>query len=149
MAQPNLIVQIHFDGYKRSLYQKQGVRELDPVLARIAGTEDCRFHACERKWKCDTIWAEGIGCYEFTDDEVKDFKGPKLKRTRGPSSDPSLVVFVNPVEMSPGKWRAYRSDALKKLEAAKRASEQIPGTASVEWPTFLVSGNQTTLIRDI
>ncbi|GAA6060175.1 hypothetical protein JCM10212_005176 [Sporobolomyces blumeae] len=33
-----------------------------------------RFHACERFWKCDHVWQDGVGCYTWPDDvlEMRD-----------------------------------------------------------------------------
>ncbi|KAM0752271.1 hypothetical protein T439DRAFT_204649 [Meredithblackwellia eburnea MCA 4105] len=57
---------IHLDWYKLKIYHSRAIKAVDPLLSSL-GTDDergTRFHACERRWKCDQVWADGRGCYD-------------------------------------------------------------------------------------
>ncbi|GAA5995349.1 uncharacterized protein JCM10292_005116 [Rhodotorula paludigena] len=90
-----------------------------------------RFHACERRWKCDHVWQDGLGCYEWDDDHVPLLHGPKkLKR---PGSGEVLsreegaegrVVYVNPCEMPRWRWDAYRAETMDRFRKGSALPEE-------------------------
>ena len=143
--------QIHLDWYKARQYTCSAMRATDPLLASLGhcdphpslvnsaamteATTRCadhkpfvgRFHACERRWKCDRVWQGGVGCYEW-DEEYLDQIGKGTKKLVRPitsSADASttsvmaasptnlvtegpLIVNVNPAEMPEWCWDEYR-----------------------------------------
>lgn len=94
-----------------------------------------RFHACERRWKCDHVWNDGLGCFAWEDDAVKTLKGPK--RLKRPGSGEVLpedranggarIVYINPSEMPKWIYEAYREDLDKKIERWKMRQEMERG----------------------
>ena len=104
-----------------------------------------RFHACERRWKCDQVWQGGVGCYEW-DEEYLDQIGKGLKklvRPTPPSADAStssveggsltnlaakgpLIVNVNPAEMPEWCWDEYRPQKEKEIRDWVESSRQGP-----------------------
>jgi len=124
-----------------------------------------RFHACEKEWKCDAVWVQGRGCFEFSQAEQKQIKEgldyPKMKRNVGcgcsyksddcegdtcrrPGQEDGLVVYVNPAEpISQAKYRTYEGNLLKKMQAALSADKQLGSgkkrkESPADWPTYLV-----------
>lgn len=96
-----------------------------------------RFHACERRWKCDQVWQGGVGCYEW-DEEYLDQIGKgvkKLVRPALPSADASvsstgdaspLIVNVNPAEMPEWCWDEYRPQKEKEIRDWVELSRRGP-----------------------
>ncbi|GAA5888832.1 hypothetical protein JCM16303_002537, partial [Sporobolomyces ruberrimus] len=103
-----------------------------------------RFHACERSWKCDQVWQDGRGCYNWSEEYLEARRGPKenpyakklvrpgsgeyLKedgkvgvRKEGEGEKGGRVVYVNPVEMMKWKWDEYKEITEKKVENARKA----------------------------
>ncbi|KPV71502.1 uncharacterized protein RHOBADRAFT_56545 [Rhodotorula graminis WP1] len=99
-----------------------------------------RFHACERRWKCDHVWQDGLGSYSFEAAHVPLLGGPKrLKRPgsgerlpedegegeggrvgqRGVAGRAPRVVYVNPSEMPRWRWDAYRDEVQGRIDAWK------------------------------
>ncbi|GAA5909665.1 hypothetical protein JCM8208_003841 [Rhodotorula glutinis] len=99
-----------------------------------------RFHACERRWKCDHVWQDGLGSYSFEPAHVPLLGGPK--RLKRPGSGEELpereggeeeggrarrggptaggaptVVYVNPSEMPRWRWEAYRDEVQGRIDA--------------------------------
>ncbi|GAA5900062.1 hypothetical protein JCM6882_002603 [Rhodosporidiobolus microsporus] len=97
-------------------------------------TPPLRFHACERRWRCDDVWAGGVGCYQWEAEHLPLLEGPKKKkvacRERG-DGDP-LVVFVNPSEMPRWIWEAYREDVGRRLGRWWEAQEEEVRTVESE-----------------
>ncbi|GAA5853553.1 hypothetical protein JCM9279_001312 [Rhodotorula babjevae] len=106
-----------------------------------------RFHACERRWKCDHVWQDGLGSYSFEAAHLPLLDGPK--RLKRPGSGEALpedecegderrtgapqVVYVNPSEMPRWRWEAYRDevqgriDKWKERQVSEGASERAGG----------------------
>ncbi|GAA5962984.1 hypothetical protein JCM21900_004332 [Sporobolomyces salmonicolor] len=104
------------------------------ALPPLPPPKPLRFHACERRWKCDHVWADGIGCYEW-DEKYLDGRhgGEGRKKLLRPGSGEylkedgsvgsykkggdgeGLVVYVNPSEMPRWRWEAYRGEVERKL----------------------------------
>lgn len=88
-----------------------------------------RFHACERRWKCDDVWQGGVGCFEW-DEEYLDQIGKGLKKLVRPftagddeteqgtcagDGEGPLVVNVNPAEMPEWCWEEYRPEKEREI----------------------------------
>lgn len=141
-------LQIHLDWYKASIYASDAIRKSDPLLAHLGtrSTTPHRFHACERRWKCDETWGDGIGCYEWAEEYLPMLKGPKkLKRQSTPtelaSRDSSFtqLVYINPAEMPKWKWDRYKERLRDTMDSA-RASERTGGLrVPAQRPDCLVS----------
>ncbi|GAA5878695.1 hypothetical protein JCM3774_000475, partial [Rhodotorula dairenensis] len=87
------------------------VSELKPFVGR--------FHACERRWKCDQVWQGGVGCYEW-DEEYLDQIGKGVKKLVRPTTEDEagpLVVNVNPAEMPQWCWDEYRPEKEREIRA--------------------------------
>ncbi|GAA5898232.1 hypothetical protein JCM5296_001191 [Sporobolomyces johnsonii] len=105
-----------------------------------------RFHACERRWKCDHVWADGVGCYEWDEKHlegrdggagagrkklVRPGSGEYLKedgsvgsyKLGGGDAGEGMVVFVNPSEMPRWRWEAYRGAVERKLARWRERQE--------------------------
>ncbi|GAA6043928.1 hypothetical protein JCM8097_000903 [Rhodosporidiobolus ruineniae] len=85
----------------------------------------CRFHACERRWRCDSTWGTGVGCYEWEAEHLPLLEGKKrLKTPVEPASkrgrfDPPEIVYINPAEMPRWRAEAYQAATREKLRRAK------------------------------
>ncbi|TNY22667.1 hypothetical protein DMC30DRAFT_445127 [Rhodotorula diobovata] len=82
-----------------------------------ARPQPLRFHACERRWKCDLVWQDGLGCFAWDAQHVPSLRGPKkLKRPGSGETLPreegggARVVYVNPGEMPRWRWEAYEGE---------------------------------------
>ncbi|BGO95126.1 hypothetical protein NBRC10512_006410 [Rhodotorula toruloides] len=90
-----------------------------------------RFHACERRWKCDHVWNDGLGCFAWDEGAMDALRSPKkLKRPGSGEVLPedranggARVVYVNPSEMPRWRWEAYKEDVTKKIETWKKRQE--------------------------
>ncbi|GAA5972955.1 hypothetical protein JCM11641_000337 [Rhodosporidiobolus odoratus] len=111
-------------------------RNKPPPFAPPAQAPLLRFHACERRWRCDHVWASGIGCYAWEEEYLPCLEGPKrfktfggaggggggggvgLRRDGGTEQDGQggKVVFVNPCEMTRWRWEAYKEDLWGRVE---------------------------------
>ncbi|GAA5923368.1 hypothetical protein JCM1841_006501 [Sporobolomyces salmonicolor] len=118
------------------------------VLPPLPPPKPLRFHACERRWKCDHVWADGIGCYEW-DEKYLDGRhgGERRKKLLRPGSGEylkedgsvgsykkggdgeGLVVYVNPSEMPRWRWEAYRRAVERKLMEWKERQQGGGGDA--------------------
>ena len=98
-----------------------------------------RFHACERRWKCDHVWQDGLGSYSFEPAHLPLLGGPK--RLKRPGSGEVLpgdqdgrgaaprVVYVNPSEMPRWRWDAYRDEVQGRIDEwrERQAAEVASG----------------------
>ena len=86
-----------------------------------------RFHACERLNKCSHI----VGEYDKARDreESPEF-GYAPEAIVG---DKSLIVYVNPLELSKMTMKLYATEMTDRLDAAKRSGKRE------DWPSLLVS----------
>jgi hypothetical protein len=99
--------QIHVDKYKLKILSTT----LAPYVTGDGSVT--RFHACERRWRCDKVWADGVGCFEFAPELVDTSKkstdggsgGPKTDHDKGKGS----VVWINFWERSSGWWQKYKA----------------------------------------
>ncbi|GEM10693.1 DNA cross-link repair 1C protein [Rhodotorula toruloides] len=90
-----------------------------------------RFHACERRWKCDHIWNDGLGCFAWDEGAIETLRGPKKLKKPGSgevlaedrANGGARVVYVNPSEMPRWRWEAYKEDITEKIEKWKRWQE--------------------------
>ena len=92
-----------------------------------------RFHACERRWKCDEVWCDGLGCYIFEEEDLEALRGEEKKFKRpgkGEGVGMGELVYVNPVSMGREKWGKYKNgirELARKLEAGEdTAGEKLP-----------------------
>lgn len=158
--------QIHLDKYKHKIYSHgsnscPNSTPFDPLLAAL-GTKSTsrplRFHACERRWKCDQVWGDGVGCYEWAEEHLPHLEGPKkLKRPgrrgvgvdRSEAAEEEDIIYINPAEMPRWKWEQYNARLEETLELA-RAREEREGNdgggnsatsvdVAARRPNFLVS----------
>ncbi|GAA6009631.1 hypothetical protein JCM10207_004132 [Rhodosporidiobolus poonsookiae] len=99
-----------------------------------------RFHACERRWRCDAAWHGGVGCYAWSKAWVPHLRGPKrlkvpssgAQRPRGEKAgkeggeeeEGGKVVFVNPAEMERWRWEEYREETWKRVGRYRDAQER-------------------------
>ncbi|GAA99433.1 uncharacterized protein L969DRAFT_60909 [Mixia osmundae IAM 14324] len=136
---------IHVDAYKFAQYSRIGLGHL------VTLTEsESRFHACERRWKCDTTWVNGRGCRVFAQEVLPDLSGSKRKKTvceetcrlahhlQGCLNEDSgpHVVYVNPWECSRKRWQAYKDKVELDLQRAEQ--EQAACSSDISWPANLV-----------
>lgn len=130
----------------------------DPLLASLGTTSTStplRFHACERRWKCDQCWGNGEGCYEWEAEHLPELVGPKkLKQPGRRAAQVEVegaaavedIVYVNPAEIPKWKWDQYRTRLEETLELAKvreereaAGSDQSSVDEASKRPNFLVS----------
>ncbi|KAM0786929.1 hypothetical protein ACM66B_002351 [Microbotryomycetes sp. NB124-2] len=141
---------IHLDALKLKIYSSPSARKLDPLLASVGtdSTEPLRFHACERKWKCDQVWGDGCGCFIWEAKSVPTLRGPKkLKRPGVDVSDSSgtvpHIVYVNPLEMPVWQWKEYkaRMDEVVQLCRRKAQGEELRSEedALAVMPDYLIT----------
>lgn len=139
--------QIHVDWYKHKMYGSSEMRLYDPLLAEVGrrGPTLSRFHACERRWKCDAVWTDGRGCFEFAPEHVPFLEGPrKLKRpgVGGRDAEDAKVVYVNPSAMTRKKWEAYKilmEDTVRRVgEAPPDKGGKRPAAGNETLPNCLV-----------
>ncbi|GAA6052948.1 hypothetical protein JCM3770_006749 [Rhodotorula araucariae] len=88
-----------------------------------------RFHACERRWKCDHVWQDGLGCFSWEGEYVTLLNGPKrLKRPMSgetlPAHEDARVVYVNPSEMPRWRWEAYREQVQARIASWREREER-------------------------
>ncbi|GAA5826627.1 hypothetical protein JCM11251_002825 [Rhodosporidiobolus azoricus] len=143
--------EIHLDRYKERIYTSPPFTQFDPLLSvlgttaafptclpaptpslhastshavcgRPKTTPPLRFHACERRWRCDDAWAGGVGCYQWEEEYLHLLEGKKEKKVSISTISPGrekgepLVVFVNPNEMPKWRWEAYKADVGRRLK---------------------------------
>ncbi|BGP19562.1 hypothetical protein JCM10213_000162 [Rhodosporidiobolus nylandii] len=139
--------QIHFNKYKHCIYTSEPFQAGEPLLSLLSTTSayppshanpspslhastsarpsspssiPLRFHACERRWRCDHVWAGGIGCYEWATQYLPLLSGPKQLKTAEKrcldGDEDSRIVFVNPSEMPRWAWKEYREGVDKRFE---------------------------------
>ncbi|POY75983.1 hypothetical protein BMF94_1068 [Rhodotorula taiwanensis] len=152
---------IHVDWHKGKMYTSNAMRQSDPLLADLVHPDPMpstlphaaashppfvgRFHACERRWKCDEVWQHGVGCYCWEDEYQDHLQGVKKLRRPGsgerlPGQQEKLVVNVNPAEMPQWMWDEYLEE--KKGQIARWKAQQAHGVPdggkAVELPTSIV-----------
>lgn len=141
------LLQIHLDWYKHRMYTSSAVAASDPHLSQLGTlSEHSRFHACERRWKCDHVWGEGEGCYAFDADDYELLMGPKKFKKAGTGDGEGNVVFVNPWEMPQWRWEEHRQELEETFAQARDAREVFvegrgrkrKAGAGVELPNALV-----------
>ncbi|ORY88222.1 hypothetical protein BCR35DRAFT_301744 [Leucosporidium creatinivorum] len=136
---------IHLDRYKMKAYSSPAanIPPFDPLLASLGTTSTStphRFHACERRWKCDQCWDNGTGCYVWDPEYLPMLEGPKQLKQPGhraqvvvegaaPEED---IVYVNPAEMPRWKWEQYKARLEETLELAKAREERGEAAGSCE-----------------
>lgn len=117
----NFNTKIHFDTYKQRLFSHPTLRSLDPLLSEL-GTPSHnpnKFHACERRWKCDQVWSNGIGCYVFNDEYLPLLRGTEKKYKipgNGDGSEDGETVYVNPSAVTRRGWEGYKKGLLEMIE---------------------------------
>ncbi|SGY74718.1 BQ5605_C005g03378 [Microbotryum silenes-dioicae] len=132
---------IHLDPYKATIYR--AISATDPQLSQLGttSTRPLRFHACERRWKCDQVWDQGQGCYEWLPEYLPCLEGPKRLKRPGVDRGKARVVYVNPTEgQDINTWKKYveNTEALLKRMEAKENAEVNPSKGKEEnWPTNL------------
>jgi hypothetical protein len=149
--------QIHLDWYKHRIYSSSKFQSTDPLLASLgtASSRPLRFHACERRWKCDQVWGDGVGCNEWAEEHLPSLEGPKKlkqpgKKCCGDGREAGEIVYVNPSEMPVWKWEQYKTRLEETFELARAWEENVgdaKGTSSKglgqaddsKRPTYLVS----------
>ncbi|BGP57846.1 hypothetical protein JCM8202v2_005494 [Rhodotorula sphaerocarpa] len=155
---------IHLDWHKGCQYSSPAMRASDPLLAELGAPDPHpavvdsavsagwkrfrgRFHACERRWKCDQVWQDGVGCYCWEEEYVPELKGVKTLRRPGsgerlPGDEGAVVVNVNPAEMPAWMWREYFEEKKAQLETCSGVqAEHADGgkdPSRGRWPTSLV-----------
>ncbi|KAK4057388.1 hypothetical protein OIO90_001457 [Microbotryomycetes sp. JL221] len=147
---------IHLDWHKERIYCSSVVKNADPLLAE-AGTSVApasgippRFHACERRWKCDHVWGQGVGCFLWGDTPASALRGPKKLKRPGVDVTPGLgdgvdpaIVYVNPLEMPVWQWQGYKKKLDQTLELVDRKNEGEKLTAEEEalavLPDYLIT----------
>lgn len=157
-----VLIKIHVDWHKGKMYTSNAMRQSDPLLADLVHPDPMpstlphaaashppfvgRFHACERRWKCDEVWQDGVGCYCWEDEYQDHLQGVKKLRRPGsgerlPGQEEKLVVNVNPAEMPQWIWDEYLEE--KKGQIARWKAQQAhgdpDGKETVELPTSIVS----------
>lgn len=144
------------------MYTSAPLQSVDPLLASL-GTQSpqpLRFHACERRWKCDQVWSKGIGSYEFSEENLPTLrgKGKKLKKVgEGEEVGGGKTVFVNPWSMSRKRWEEYKGRVTKALvgeegfDGVEVLGKRLRGEGESALPDFLVSdsSNRSTLVRKL
>ena len=103
-----------------------------PALSEI-GTLDgslTRFHACERRWKCPYVRADGTGCFDtaqitprWRERYKAELADEQMLRDKGKSPH---VVFVNFAEATHFGWNSYRSRLETDCEKASRGLQSWP-----------------------
>ncbi|GAA5853129.1 hypothetical protein JCM8547_000211 [Rhodosporidiobolus lusitaniae] len=83
-----------------------------------------RFHACERRWRCDVVWASGVGCFCWEVEHLPLLRGPKRLKTAGGAGEGEKVVFVNPAEMPRSRWEEYRVEVEERVGAWEREEKE-------------------------
>lgn len=133
------------------MYSHSSIQQLDPVLSSVGTTDEkaTRFHACERRWKCDEVWGDGIGCYCYSEQHLSLLRGPKLRKepgiTAGGSRDygnqESELVYVNCWEMSTDRFSLYRENMESIFNERKEMVDQTGkrNRKKVDLPKYLVS----------
>ncbi|BGP51194.1 hypothetical protein JCM10450v2_007123 [Rhodotorula kratochvilovae] len=99
-----------------------------PVQAP-APARPLRFHACERRWKCDHVWQDGLGSFSWEGECISLLRGPKrLKRPMSgetlPAHEDARVVYVNPSEMPRWRWEAYREEVGARIARWREREER-------------------------
>lgn len=96
-----------------------------------ARPQPLRFHACERRWKCDLVWQDGLGCFAWDAQHVPSLRGPKkLKRPGSGETLPreegggARVVYVNPGEMPRWRWEAYEGEVRARVGRWREGQER-------------------------
>lgn len=130
------------------MYTSPPLQAVDPLLASLGtlSPQPLRFHACERRWKCDQVWSKGIGSYEFPEEDLPTLrgKGKKFKRVgEGEEEGAGKTIFVNPWSMSRKRWEEYRDRVTKSLvgrgEDDTVGGKRSRGEGESALPDFLVS----------
>lgn len=142
----SISLQIHLDWYKHRMYTHTSIATSDPHLSQLGtlSTTHSRFHACERHWKCDDVWADGIGCHHFEPEDLDVLVGPKKFKKPRTGEGEGDVVFVNPSAMPKRKWEEYQEKMDETFAEARQAREVfVEGgsnkrKAGVELPNVLV-----------
>ncbi|ORY88214.1 hypothetical protein BCR35DRAFT_312978 [Leucosporidium creatinivorum] len=152
---------IHLDRYKMKAYSSPPayIPPFDPLLASLGTTSTAtphRFHACERRWKCDQCWGNGTGCYVWDPEYLPMLEGPKQLKQPGrraaqgevegaaPEED---IVYVNPAEMPRWKWEQYKARLEETLELAKAREERGEAAGSCESSVDEASKRPNFLVR--
>ncbi|KAH8924261.1 hypothetical protein BT69DRAFT_1241314 [Atractiella rhizophila] len=104
-----------------------------------------RFHACERKWKCDAVWGEGMGTYEVTAQHVSDMKGrgrkgkllsePGTTKLAPKDENEERIVYVSPFDRGRDSWR--KEFQKKKQELEELRMRWRSGEIGLSWPDTL------------
>ncbi|KAL8280594.1 hypothetical protein RQP46_006917 [Phenoliferia psychrophenolica] len=131
---------IHLDSYKARTYHS--IASSEPLLASLGTSrpDNTRMHACERRWKCDEVWADGRGCYEFANEHLVQLEGPKkLKRpgVGGREAEDRKVVYVNPSAMTRKRWETYKKAMDEKVKE-RSVQEQGDGKKRPHSPEELL-----------
>lgn len=137
---------IHIDRWKHALYRCY-LSQQTMLRCFTLDATSTRFHACQRQFKCDTVWNNGRGCFAFSPLEQQNIFRNTLKRSSpalksklnvgcGCSAqdaaaclgeactrqalDEELLVYVNPAEpFKRQRYDGYEKDLYQRLAACK------------------------------
>lgn len=125
----------------------------DPLLSQLgtlnSNSNPVRFHACERRWKCDQVWEKGHGCFEYSEEDLLDLTSSKKYKKVGQGSikGERKIIYVNLSTMSIDRWKKYEEkvhshfdlyleeDQKRMKGNLKRSAKEIDSML----PDFLVS----------
>lgn len=120
------------------MYRSESISDSDPHLSSICTTSNdpsIKFHACERKWKCDqgqfssppvggvfkqlnnnfpktTVWVDGTGCFHWENDEdYENLRGPK--------------TFKRATFEGAKRWKGIEAERKKQESFSKRSGRVV------------------------
>lgn len=127
------------DEYKYRIYTHTDIEKSDPLLSSLCSAEPThhtlplkirssfQFHACERRWKCDEVWSEGIGSFDFPPEDLGKLGGPKAFKEKGQGvAGADTVVFVNPADCPRWYWDDYRERIEEDFNVVEDRAKGLP-----------------------
>ncbi|KAH9825253.1 hypothetical protein DFH28DRAFT_20588 [Melampsora americana] len=122
---------IHVDQYKFDLYTLPSLKKHYPLLSTSITLDSklTRFHACERKQRCDECQDERYQILSTEQIEIQSKEKESFKRR---------VVMVNPMEINDQRWFRIEVQLQYEIDLALD-QEKINSSENDLWPSLIVS----------
>lgn len=94
-----------------------------------------RWHACERRWKCDQVFGNGVGCYVFEAQDLPRLHSAKRKKIvggEGGDLEEENLVRINPQGLTQSEMDKYYAQIHSVIDSVEQTKShsggiQVPG----------------------
>ncbi|MBW0506175.1 hypothetical protein O181_045890 [Austropuccinia psidii MF-1] len=124
---------IHVDPFKFEVFSQSNFQKHYPLLFQSLTLDpnQTRFHACERRWRCQQAWGNGVGCLDFEGWEAE-------AEARCLGCQGKRIVMVNPWEITKPRWQRYKANLDIQLLRASQSLGKISHGSHDPWPAYLI-----------